>query len=83
MWAVEFETHAKNGMIKIPEKYREMADGELKIIILKQQEKKPKISGKSKNTNIRRLVKQIKTRNIFHTIQDPVEWQRTIRDEWS
>lgn len=60
-----------------------MADGELKIIILKQREKGPKIPGKSKNKNIRRLLEQIKAKNIFHTLQDPVEWQRTIRDEWS
>ena len=83
MWAVEFETHARNGMIKIPEKYREMADGELKIIILKQREKESGIPGESKNTNIKRLLEQIKAKNIFHTLQDPVEWQRTIRDEWS
>ena len=35
MLAVEFETQVENGIIKIPEKYRDMVEGDLKIIILR------------------------------------------------
>jgi hypothetical protein len=82
MLAVEFETHAKNGIIEIPEKYRAMVEGELKVIILKK-EKKTKMSEKGKITQLKKLLKQIREKNIFQTIDDPVEWQRTIRDEWT
>ena len=82
MLAVEFETHVENGMIKIPEKYKEIAEGDLKIIILKQ-EQKPKISAKRKHFNIKKLLTQIREKNIFHSINDPEAWQRTVRNEWS
>ena len=82
MLAVEFETHARNGTIEIPEKYRAMVEGELKIIILKK-EKKPKMSEKGKTTQLKKLLKQIREKNIFQTIDNPVEWQRTTRDEWA
>ncbi|MCX6581183.1 MAG: hypothetical protein NT166_13475 [Candidatus Aminicenantes bacterium] len=82
MLAVEFETNAKNGMIQIPGKYREMAEGLLKIIILKE-EQNPKISSRNKYFNLKKLLNQIHRKNIFQSIDDPVEWQRAIRDEWS
>lgn len=82
MLAVEFETSAKNGIIKVPEEYRKMVDGDLKIIILKE-DKQPKINGGNNNSRIKKLLKQIREKNIFQEIDNPAEWQRTIRDEWS
>ncbi len=84
MLAVEFETHIKNGIVKIPAKYREMMDGELKIILLKP-EMGTKIpgKGKQKTVQLKKLLKQIKEKNIFRAIANPVEWQRAIRDEWA
>jgi hypothetical protein len=81
MLAVEFETHVENGIIKIPEKYRQIAEGDLKIIILKEEEK-PKAPTKQKVANIKRLLKQIKSKNIFQDIENPGKWQKAIRDEW-
>ena len=84
MLAVEFETQARNGMIKIPEEYRQLADGDLKIIILKHDKKpEPEISNQWKNFHMKNLLMQIREKGIFQTIDDPVEWQRTIRDEWA
>jgi hypothetical protein len=83
MVAYEFEAHAKDGIIKIPEEYREIAEGTLKIIVLKQ-EQKPGTSKERqvKLSNMKKLLKQIRDKNIFQSIADPQEWQRTIRDEW-
>jgi type II secretory ATPase GspE/PulE/Tfp pilus assembly ATPase PilB-like protein len=41
------------------------------------------MSEKGKITQLKKLLKQIREKNIFQTIDDPVEWQRTIRDEWT
>lgn len=82
MVAVEFETQAQNGMIKIPEEYREMAQGELRVILLKGEEKS-KTADSSQGIEIKKILKQIQGKNIFKSIDNPVEWQRTIRDEWS
>ena len=82
MVAVEFETYAKNGIIKVPEKYKDFMDGELKIIMLKQDE----IAGSARNNkmaDIKKSLKQIRERNIFQRIDNPEEWQETLRNEWS
>jgi hypothetical protein len=82
MLAVEFVTDAENGIIKIPEKYRKIAEGNLKIIILKEEEK-PEIPGKQKIANIKKLLKQIREKGIFKDMKDPLEWQKATRNEWT
>ena len=82
MLAVEFETIAENGIIRIPDEYIKMVDGDLKIIILKQ-ETPPKTEGVSNSFRIQKLLRHIRGKKFFHDIDNPVEWQRTIRDEWS
>ena len=82
MLAVEFETHVENGMVKIPAKCREMMEGNLKIILLKP-DKKAKVPGKQKTAQLKKLLKQIREKNIFGAITNPIEWQREIRDEWT
>jgi hypothetical protein len=46
-------------------------------------EQKPKISSRNKYSNLKKLLNQVHRKNIFQSIDDPVEWQRAIRDEWS
>jgi hypothetical protein len=82
MLAVEFETRVENGMVKIPVKYREMMAGDLKIILLKP-DKKAKVPGKAKTLQLKKLLNQIREKNIFGAITNPIEWQREIRDEWT
>ncbi len=82
MLAVEFETHVENGIVKVPSKYRAMMEGELKIILLKP-DRKPKVTFKQNTTQLKKLLKQIREKNIFRTIGNPVEWQRAVRDEWT
>jgi hypothetical protein len=79
--AIEFETESKAGMIKIPEEYQKMMGGKVKIIMLKEAEnvdsrKKDQIS------NIKQCLREIREKNIFAHIKNPVEWQRNLRDEW-
>ena len=59
-------------------KYRDIVEGDLKIIILKEEEKS-KIPGKQKVAIIKRLLKQIQEKNIFQNIENPVKWQKAIR----
>lgn len=82
MLAFEFEAFAENGMIRIPDKYAPMVrrEDELKIIVLKKENSN--ISPERKNSNIKKFLKQIREKKIFHDINDPVEWQNQIRNEW-
>jgi hypothetical protein len=38
---------------------------------------------KKKRQKLKKILKKIQGKNIFKSIDDPVEWQRSIRDEWS
>lgn len=84
MWAVEFETHATGGIIQVPEEYKKIAEGDLKIIILKSEKNHNQPTGhQQKISNMKKLLKQINDRNIFKSINDPLKWQKNIRDEWT
>jgi len=81
MIAVEFETHVAGGMIRVPNEYTKMLDGDMKVILLKEEEK-PEALAQQKKSNLKKLLKKIQGKNIFRSINDPVEWQRTLRNEW-
>lgn len=78
MKAIEFETQTKKGIIKIPKKYKELANAFVKIIILTEERK----FGVEKKREIKQLLKKIKTKNIFKTIYNPSDWQKDLRNEW-
>lgn len=64
------------------DKPEEMAEGLLKIIIL-NQERKTLVSSRNKCPNLKKRLTQIRRKNIFQAMNNPVEWQREIRNEWS
>lgn len=75
MIAVEFETHVKNGKITIPEKYKEIVEGKLKIIILKNEaQPETSIHIPTRTSAMKQILKEIKEKNIFVGIDEPVQW---------
>ena len=80
MLAVEFETHIKNGIVKIPAKYRDMMAGNVKIILLKP-EKKTKVPGKQNTTQLKRSRSIIEKGCDISSFGDPVQWQREVRKD--
>ncbi len=84
MIAVEFETHVKNGKITIPAQYRKMAEGDLRIILLKNELPIDiSLPTPTRISALQQLLKDIQAKNIFKDIDDPVQWQRDIRNEWA
>ena len=78
MSIIEFETHVKDGIIKIPDKYKELENTFLKIKIQPHRKK----SETNKKLKIKYLLEIIIKKNIFKNIVNPEEWQRNLRDEW-
>ena len=78
MNAIEFEAEVKNGIIKIPEKYKELENAFLKIKI-QPFNVKPENNRKLK---IKLLLEIIIRKNIFKNITSPEDWQRNLRNEW-
>ena len=54
---------------------KELSNQELEVIIFPVKEEKGQIE------RIRNVLKN-RPENIFHAIDDPVAWQRSIREEW-
>lgn len=77
MYAVEFETYSKNGIIKIPSEYNDLANTKLKVIVLKEHQFS--LPNKEK---IKMMFDKIKEKNVFHKIDDPIKWQKELRSEW-
>jgi hypothetical protein len=76
MYAIEFETKPENGRITIPEIYRKRLDGNIKVIILKQEDNMSETSGCGKQ--MADILQSIAD-NGGLGIADPVAWQQEIR----
>ncbi len=83
MLAVEFEADVKNWIIQIPERYKKVVAGKFKIITLKAERPTTSVFKKTAGDTLKQLLNRIREKNIFHSIDDPVEWQKKNRDEWS
>lgn len=75
---IEFEAQVKNGIIKIPDQYKELENALIKIKI--QSYRIP--PSKNKRLRLKQLLSEIQQKNIFKSITYPETWQRNIRDEW-
>lgn len=78
MERISFKTKAKDGVIKIPEKYKELSNSKLRVII-------------SQDSTQDTVLKKIKITNPYQNVKDPKrittlnkisEWQKKVRDEW-
>jgi len=78
MSTIEFEAQVKNGIIKIPDQYKELENTFLKIKIQPRTMR----SENNKKLMIKHLLERIITKNVFKNITNPDEWQRNLRDEW-
>ena len=45
-------------------------------------DEEPKVADKSKKENLLKAFKKAQKANLFKEIENPVEWQRKLRDEW-
>ena len=78
MKAIEFTTTIKNGIIRLPIKYKKFADSVVRIILLADEKKRKSISKKEK---LEKLFAEATKKNIFKSIENPIEWQKKIRNE--
>ncbi len=45
-------------------------------------DEEPKISGESKKEQLFAVLEKMQAANMFQDIENPVEWQKKLRDEW-
>jgi hypothetical protein len=77
MNAVEFSGKIEKGLIKVPDEYQNI-DKEVRVIMLFDEAEK-KVS---KKDMLRDVISEMKKVKMFANIDDPLQWQKTIRNEW-
>lgn len=78
MQAIEFQTYISNGTIKIPKDYSRYNNKKAKIIMFVSDDD-------TGNYNKQKLVsafEEARELNIFSEIENTVEWQKQVRNEW-
>ena len=77
MNAVEFSGKIKKGKIIVPKEYQD-SDADVRVImVFEEVEKKV-----SKKETLLGTLKMMKKEDMFSAIENPVLWQKQVRDEW-
>ena len=79
MRAYEINTKIKDGKVKIPAGILPKESGDVKLIVMMNDEQSKKNYDSEK---MKKILLKIQKKKIFSEIHDPVEWQRKLRDEW-
>lgn len=78
MQALEFSTTINNGLIRLPEIYQAWDNATVRVIVLTE---KP-VTITSQKENLRAIFAKMQKVELFKTIDNPVAWQKQLRDEW-
>lgn len=78
MNALEFSTVIEHGQITLPDEYKSLENTLVRIIILSEKEFL-KTNPKEKLKNAFKDLKNIKS---FDKIDNAIDWQKKLRDEW-
>ena len=78
MNAIEFSSKIEKGKIVVPKKYKNFDNEEVRVILLVNDSK----TGLLKKEGILKTLNKMKNEDMFSVIQNPVSWQKGIRDEW-
>jgi hypothetical protein len=77
MQALEFQTYISNGIIKIPFDYSKYNNRNVKIIMLLTEDE-----GNYNKQELLSAFEEAQNLNVFSEIENAVEWQKKLRDEW-
>jgi len=78
MNSLEFTTTIENGIIHLPKDHKDL-DNSVAHVVVTVQSTDDKLARKER---LFAAFKEAQKANIFRDIDDPVEWQRKLRDEW-
>ena len=78
MNALEFSTKIQEGLIHLPKQFQEYNNTNVRIIVLVESQP-VQVSKKAK---LLATFKKMQHRKMFVSIENPVLWQKQLRDEW-
>ncbi len=75
---LEFTAKIEHGVIRLPKEFEDYENAVARVTVtLETPEDK-----KAKKENLFAAFKKLAEANPFAEIENPVEWQRKLRDEW-
>ncbi len=78
MNSLEFTTKIEQGVIHLPKEYEEYQNSVARVVItLETPEDKA-----TKKEKLFAVFKKMQKADVFRDIENPVEWQRNLRNEW-
>lgn len=78
MQAFEFSTTIANGVIQLPDSFKEIDNAKVRVILLTEKREKTK----TQKQNLQAIFAKMKGVEMFKEIKNPTAWQKQIRDEW-
>ncbi len=78
MNALEFSTKIEQGLIHLPKQFEEFNNTYVRIIVLVDTPP----TQLSKKEKLLATFKKMKSHSMFASIENPVQWQKQLRDEW-
>lgn len=78
MNALEFSTKIERGLIQLPKGYEAYDNTFARIIVLIEQPS----NNVTKKEKLLATFKKLQQTPIFDSIENPVTWQKQLRDEW-
>jgi hypothetical protein len=78
MNALEFSTKIEHGLIHLPKQFQQYDNSHVRIIVLVEQYK----TALSKKEKLLTTFKKMQQNRLFENIDNPVKWQKQLRDEW-
>lgn len=73
---IEFLSNIENGVIHIPTQYKGYENSYVKVTL---QIQKPKQGQKDR---LKSIFQKLQKTQFFSKIENPVSWQKNIRDKW-
>ncbi len=78
MNAIEFSGKIKKGKIEVPKELQDSENESVRVILLFDNVER---LDKKKN-NLLTVLNKMKTEKMFSNVENPVFWQKNIRNEW-
>lgn len=78
MNALEFSTKIEQGLIHLPKQFEEYDNTYVRIIVLVDTPP----TRVSKKEQLLATFKKMQQHNLFASIENPVLWQKQLRDDW-
>lgn len=78
MNSLEFTTKIEHGVIRLPKEFEEYENEIAHVTVTIETPEETK----EKKARLFKAFKKAQEANLFQDIEDPVQWQKELRDEW-